>query len=247
MAYFPVRPQLLRGLSSRFSPTALYHFDSSLNDSSGNSLHLSALAGTVQYGIFGLRKIGLILDGATAVRRTTRSSALDGVADMTVQALVLPWVTGPTSRVFLHCYGGGGNAGGADNVLHSLAWIKNQVHAVTGVNAGCLSALWESGSAVAQAQNSTTNILTGQVRHVAQVRTGTSLQTYVDGVLQDTITGVTLPTVSSPAQYLTVGGNDAATVSGDFFTGVLHGLKITIGTAYTPAQIFSEYAYCFGN
>lgn len=242
-AYIPRRAPIVRGHVADGNTLALYQFDGDLTDSSGNSRDLAALVGTVRYGDIGYRNRGLILDGATAVRRTTRTAAFDVTGAISILA-VIRFTVAPTGTAYVVNYGGGGEAGGADNVLWALAIAQPGAGAATGFS------VEETFSEHATGTNDdalgAVHIPINSVIHVAATRNsaGTSWSHYVNGVLYDTLS-VTAPTVSSPAQYITVGGNDAGGVSGSFYNGVIDSLKIE-SVQLTNAQVFDEFANCLG-
>jgi len=105
------------------APICLYHFDSNLNDSSGNGLNLTVAAGTESYSEIwpGIR--GANLDGATRLTNADTGRLLQKTGAITTVGLLwnrsVELVNG--SSYFIYTYGANGETL-ATNVLHSWYW-----------------------------------------------------------------------------------------------------------------------------
>jgi hypothetical protein len=218
------------------SPVALWNFNSTLNDTSGNSRHLTLQAGTTRYMSIFPGLTGAWFDGSTYYR-LAHTAALDIVGAMTVEAIItVGGVLAADAYIVSHAAPNGAGESTDNNYLWSMG--------VQGSVANDFWAFWEYGAG----SNVTVDAAVGPAPytpiHVAMTRSATGVtKFYINGVLMYTSGANTIAEVgASPTQYTTVGANDAG---GATFTGGICSLKI-IASELTAAQILAEYQRTIG-
>lgn len=243
-------PPLYRSPNTRFSPTALYTFNGVITDSAGSARDLANLVGSTQYGWIEARANGLALNGSTAIRRTTRTSALDSVSSLSISFAFRPTVDGAAGRKWLLYYGNTAALAGTsanDETLYAVAWEQAATGAAVGY--GTLTFAWETSAGTDEIAHFVTLIPTFRTTHITLVRTSAAhALLFVDGIQMEDINVGTLPSAigGSPTQVLTVGGDGTPTTSANFFTGGIQGLQIIVGTELSVTQAFQVYARVAG-
>jgi hypothetical protein len=79
---------------------------------------------------------------------------------------------------------------------------------------------------------STTTLVTGLFYHVCVLRSGSSLELYVNGVSEDTATNTT--DISDISELLTIGAYNIGGALGEYLTGYISNVSILKGTATAP-------------
>jgi hypothetical protein len=223
----------------------LWHGFGNLNDSSGNGFNLTIAAGTERYGGIGYGLQGFVFDGATFLHHNTNETALNIVGDITIEALVsvITQPSGPGAAAVC-TYGQAGETGANDNYYWSM-FAGNAAVGGKSNMAGVTTTtmLWEHSAGTNVQLDG--DILTplNEVHHWSWVRTGTSAKQYIDGFLQKTFTGLTLPTLGgAPTQVFTIGGGEGSVF---FFTGIIASVKIS-NVARTEPYLRRDAIRCLG-
>jgi hypothetical protein len=215
------------------SPLILIDGNGNLTDRSGNAHNLTVATGSTRYmSLLPNSNIqGLLYDGASTHYLNARTAALDLVGDMTIELLVTIHTLG-SSGLWLLEYG----AAGETQDTNDLYGIN-----MTPIFSGgppAFNLFWEHDAGVNVSCPGTKPIPICQLVHFTFVRSGTGALTYIDGVLADTYSALTLPnTTGSPSEKLYLGGTDSSGIAGSYFT--LGGVQI-IGSALTAAQVLAD-------
>lgn len=209
-----------------FSPAGLWQFNDTLNDTSGNGLHLTIEAGAVNYGEISPGVRGVILDGATtSLVYNTASATLGTLGDISIEMLINVSSYANSKNIVSY------SAFPDGNTTNNSSYIIELYNA-----SGNFTWMQESGSNTA---SRTSNILTrppiNQLCHFAMTRRSNVIRTYINGVLVDTSSALTTPTGGSFAKFRIAtqgrGWSPAMTLAS---------LKV-VATGLTDANIATEY------
>ena len=232
--------QVVEPLAAARSPIILLTGNQTLGDSSGNALNITLANGVTRYSqlmpnssLYGLICEGLSGPTGTYYQRNIRTPALDLVADMTVEFfLYVHAIT--SSGIWIISYGATG-----EDLTNNDLWGVNIVPlgGFAGMPFG-FNLFWEHDAGVNVAVTGTRPCPVGQLVHFAFVRSGTNAKTYLDGVLLETFSALTLPNFSGPTQTLKIGAaSSGSTVAGGAFT--IGGIQV-IGSALSDADILAD-------
>lgn len=216
------------------SPVALWNFDQSLADSSGNGLTLSVASGDERYAPIGGGKHGFFFDQNTRV--TTASSsppALEITGDLTIEMLIAPadLDDGAGYASIIRYAPTGARSNDTENNLYTL-------YTVTGAASHYLAyyAQTTGGTAITHSDAGACLPPFSQVYHLAMVRSSNEVTFYLDGAaIGATSSGLSAP-VDGSASELHIG---ATQTPSQYFNGVIASVKIC-DTALTAAQILDE-------
>jgi hypothetical protein len=213
---------IARNLSTDHAPVALWNFDQSLVDSSGNGLDLSVINGQESYsnvnGVQGFKFTGDDTLGHAA------NAALEITGDVTIEILFSS--DDLTSERELISY--------ADQTLDTE--VTNFLYGVRVRAGGGLryDAEFGAGSNVTYTIEDGPSL--GNLNHITLVRESADVTFYLNGYkIGASSSGLTAPTGGTSAK-LNIGLQDGF---GDELEGVICGLKI-IPSALTPDQVFVE-------
>lgn len=214
-----------------FSPAGLWQFNETLNDSSGNGLHFTIEAGSVNYGDIAPGVKGVILDGAsTALIYGTSSATLGTLGDISIEMLISVNLYGNLRNVVSYSAFPSGASTNNTNYCIELLSTTNEFTWVQ-----------ESGSNV---PSRTANIISrpplNQLCHFAMTRRSNVIRTYINGILVDTSSTLTAPTGGSNCRLRV-----ATQGRGWSPPCTLASLKI-VSSGLTDTQIAAEYNRTMG-
>ncbi len=223
-------------LQNDYGPVGLWNFNGTMRDSSPSQLDLSIGSGNERYTEVSPGMRGFRFDGATSLLKNTPGTVLQITGDVTVQAILIPYVS---SQGYVCAYIGAGT-GSTNNALYSMIcnggppWLETFWQ--TGTNS---NQVWPSGASASK----NAGFVFGQPMHHAVVRSGNTALLYANGVLAGPPSaGLTAPTDGSLSIFR-VGSLTSAAV---FFNGGLTSLKVC-RQALTASQIRDEYNKTLGN
>jgi hypothetical protein len=241
----PVTSRRMRYHTADANTVGLWHGFGNLNDSSGNGFGLTIGAGNERYGEVGYGLQGFVFDGASYLRHNANETALNLVGDMSIEAIVRT-ITQPSGlgNACIAAYGAVGETGANDNYYWGMfagnatvGGAPNMAGVVTG------SFFWEQGAGVNVQSNGTLLSPLQQPQHWAWVRSGTGLKQYINGFLQSSFTGLTLPTLGgAPTQIFTLGADAAGA---EFWTGMVASVKVS-NVARSEGYIRRDAIRCLG-
>jgi hypothetical protein len=215
------------------NPVALYQFDESLADTSGNSLtSFSVESGTERYTniLPGLK--GFLFDGSTDIYVNAAEASLAITGDMTIEMILSAGEVASSLAIPVSYYATGETE--ITNLLYSIRLLAS--------SANCLSWTHEQGAGVNETYDSNIGVPLGRPIHLAAVRSSNDVTFYVNGErFQSGSTGLNAPTGGSSSR-LYAGGQPTAS---NAFTGAISSLKI-LNSALTSAQIRAEYNRTLG-
>jgi len=218
-------------LDNKYSPVALYNFNNTLNDSSGNGYNLT-VSGTEMYAKIN-NLAGFYFDGATYLTKT-HEDALCSLGEITVETLI-NFTTTTTASQYI-CDNGNNDELETGNVAFSFfissgVGISYFAEHITGVNITYSSSARPPKSSLCYI---------AITRNIA----GTVLKFYINGILKNTSTTLTAPTGGTTGPFI-IGARENAATPLTIGTTMLS-FKL-INSQLTDDQIMEEYMRSIGN
>ena len=218
-------------LDDSFSPVALYNFDTTVSDSSGNLLpDFSVDTGQIRYARYQSGASGFYSENGNDILDLASSEAsLQITGDLTIQITFYCRSLSNTS-IFVRQSGPAASETSADNTLYQLAVLSD----------GSLDYFAETGSGTDITYSTPTGIIEeGKIYHISLVRESNILYFYVNGILLDTSGVLSAPTDGSNGTF------QIGQIGGLSILGVLSNVKI-IASALTEDEIQQETDKVFG-
>lgn len=235
----------LRYFDRTHSPVALWNFDNTLADASGNGFDLSVEAGAAAFADIVPGRAALRLPiGARFGRATTAALLLQGA--MTIEAIVQcdnsPPAPATATSMAIAGYGGSGETEPAN-----FQWLLSMSSTTTASIPQNLVSFWENAAGVDVLFNTSgpqSLPPIHNIMYVASTRSATGvMQSYVNGTTFNAPSAaLPLPTGGSTARVV-VGVSSPTSVVVDSF--VIMSIKI-IARALSAAEIRAEYNFAMG-
>lgn len=220
----------IRYHDTTFSPVGLWQLNGDLTDSSGNGYDLTMASGNAHYGDIAPGVKGFLHDGASRIYRSSFTSALAIVGDMTAEMLIVyNGVPFPSNLVILSHDANGESSD--TNYLYQIAFTDNPIVLR-------YFAEFSTGTNVLYTIN---EVIPQTICHLAMTRASNVIQFYLNGnALGAASTTLTAPSDGSNGRF-SIGGD-----SGSLAPVMSVASVKLIASALTASQVKAEYTRTLG-